>query len=379
MRDGDAYLRGAIAPELVTGDRGTLSGTGGPKDVINAHPADCTENGVYYCRHVTFSYVYTEFEFELRRAVHLMLRPQVGQLTTDTMPGSDGSRCQGRDITGCELLTGFGGRARLRLGDELGTNLVIGERAWHDMPFDRSSAGGAEVDHFASPAEPHVVRIEPSLADRLDAQDRARLSDLDNELAVDVIGHDFGNRYDLADRFVRGEIVYTHRVLRTIHEIGFGFGAIQGRTPDAMEDASVSHGLRYGFGQLRVRIDPSVFLDARVGMGVSHDGFGGQTRAQLTFGKPWRSCLQVGAEYIGDLGPSGWVRLQWDTAPPLLMGASIVRTDLPGAMTSAIGLYVAYDVAYRVTERVTVRGQLSFGPRDGVAHLGGGLGTAVAF
>jgi hypothetical protein len=228
VRDGDAYLRGAIAPELVTGERvewyvesagqgavigspeqpmaisvdkpvaeeppqpdrshvdlhvdyvdfdgrlqkgfdqyyqaeadftyrflhpvysvqlgfGTLSGTGGPKDIINAHPADCTQDGVYYCRHVTFSYVYTELEFELRRAVHLMLRPQVGQLTTDTMPGSDGSRCQGRDTTGCELLTGFGGRARLRLGDEMGTNLVIGasftknvgtllEAAYHWLP-----------------------------------------------------------------------------------------------------------------------------------------------------------------------------------------------------------------------------------------------------
>jgi hypothetical protein len=280
---------------------------------------------------------------------------------------------------------------------------AIGEQAWHDLPFDRSSAGGwyaslppatppgveyyiagtdvkgAEVDHFASAQAPHIVRIEPSVIDRLEAQDRVRLGNLDNELSVDVIGHDFGNRYALDDRFVRGEIVYTHRVLRALHEIGFGFGAIQGRTPDAMEDASVDHGLRYGFGQLRVRIDPSVFLDARIGMGVSHDGFGGQTRGQLTFGKPWRSCLQVGAEYISDLGPSGWVRLQWDTAPPLLMGASIVRTDLPGSMTSAIGLYVAYDVAYRVTDRVTVRGQVSFGPRDGVAHPGGGLGTAVAF
>jgi hypothetical protein len=125
---------------------GTLSGTGGPKDVINADPIHCLDDsGTYRCRHVTFSYVYTEFEFELRHAVHLMLRPQVGQLTTDTMPGSDGSRCQGRDISGCELLTGFGGRARLRLGGELGTNLVIGasftkhvgtllEAAYHWLP-----------------------------------------------------------------------------------------------------------------------------------------------------------------------------------------------------------------------------------------------------
>ena len=280
---------------------------------------------------------------------------------------------------------------------------AVGETAWHDTGFDRSSAGGwyaslppatppgveyyiagtdvggAEVDHFASASAPHVVRIEPSLVERLEAQDRARLGGLDNELAVDVMGHDFGNRYDLPDRFIRGEIVYTHRVLRTLHEVGFGFGTIEGRTPTEMEDTSTVKGSRYGFGQVRVRLHPSVFADARVGLGVSHDGFGANTRGQLTFGKPWRSCVQVGAEYMTDLGPSAWVRLQWDTAPPLLMGASIVRTDLPGAVTSAIGLYVAYDVAYRLSERVTVRGQVSYGPRDGVAHPGGGIGTAIAF
>jgi len=280
---------------------------------------------------------------------------------------------------------------------------AVGEAAWHDTGFDRSSAGGwyaslppalppgveyyiagidvkgAEVDHFASAQSPHVVRIEPSLVERLELHDRVRLGGLDNELAVDVIGHDFGNRYDLPDRFIRGEIVYTHRVLRTLHEVGFGFGTIEGRTPTEMEDASTVKGSRYGFGQVRVRLHPSVFADARVGLGVSHDGFGANTRGQLTFGKPWRSCVQVGAEYMTDLGPSAWVRLQWDTAPPLLMGASIVRTDLPGAVTSAIGLYVAYDVAYRLSERVTVRGQVSYGPRDGVAHPGGGFGTAIAF
>lgn len=125
---------------------GTLSGTGGPKDVINADPVHCLDDtGTYRCRHVTFSYVYTEFELELRHAVHLMVRPQIGQLTTDTMAGSDGSRCQGRDIAGCERATGYGGRVRLRLGDEMGTNLAIGasvtknvgtllEAAYHWLP-----------------------------------------------------------------------------------------------------------------------------------------------------------------------------------------------------------------------------------------------------
>ena len=280
---------------------------------------------------------------------------------------------------------------------------ALGETAWHDTPFDRSSAGGwyaelpptappgleyyiagtdaagHEVDHFASQSDPHVVHVEASLADRLETLDRGRLGDLDNEVSLDVTGHDFGNRYGLTDEYARGELVYTHRVLRSLHEVGFGFGAIEGKTPTAAEDMSTVKGTRYGFGQVRLRVHPSVFVDARVGLGVSQDGFGGTTRGQITFGKPWRSCLQVGAEYMSALGPTGWVRLQWDTAPPLLMGASIVRTDLPGAVTEAIGLYVAYDVAYKITDRFTVRGQVSFGPRDGVAHPGAGLGTAVAF
>jgi len=73
------------------------------------------------------------------------------------------------------------------------------------------------------------------------------------------------------------------------------------------------------------------------------------------------------------------VRLQWDTAPPVLMGASVVRTDLPGAVLSRFGVYLAYDVSYRITPRVTIKGQVSYGPRDGSAHVGGGLGTALAF
>jgi hypothetical protein len=280
---------------------------------------------------------------------------------------------------------------------------ALGEQTWHDTTFDRSTAGGwyaslppaappgveyyiagtdaggAEIDHFASAASPHVVLIEPSLDDRLEVQDRARVAGLVNEVSIDVSGHDFGNRYNLADDYVRGEIVFTHRLLRTLHEIGVGFGTIEGNTPDAMEDASTTKGARYGFGQVRVRLHPSVFVDGRVGLSVSQEGFGATTRGQLTFGKPWRSCLQVGADYLSGLGPTAWVRLQWDTAPPLLMGASMVRTDLPGAMTSATGLYIAYDLAYRLSPRVMVRGQVSYGPRDGVAHVGGGLGTSFAF
>lgn len=108
---------------------GTLGGKGGPKDVIDADPAEACRDGdgTYRCKAVNFSYVYAEVEYRIRPNVALMVRPQAGLLTTDVMPSSGGRRCAGTSNTeGCEFFTGFGGRVRLRLGEEAGTNLVIG-------------------------------------------------------------------------------------------------------------------------------------------------------------------------------------------------------------------------------------------------------------
>jgi len=281
----------------------------------------------------------------------------------------------------------------------------IGEHDWREAPFERSSAGGwyatippatspgveyyirgqdasgAEVDHFASASAPHAVHVDPSLWDRLEELDTQRLGGLRDEVSFAVSGHDFGNRYNIDDRFLRGEIMYTHKMLRLLYHVAFGYGAIGGRTPivSGPDGTSVYHGLNYGFGEVRMRLHPSVFIDGRVALGVSDQGFAEGARGALTFGKPWRSNLSFGGEYMKDLGGTAWVRLQWDTAPPFLMGASIVRTDLPGTLIDQIGLYLDYDVAYPITNRVSVKGNVSYGSRDGAAHFGGGFGGAVAF
>lgn len=284
---------------------------------------------------------------------------------------------------------------------------AIGEPDWQEATFERSSAGawfatlpparppgleyyirgadagGTEIAHFASADRPHVVRVDPTLVDRLEELDRDRLDGRVNQVAIDVVGHNFGNRYDIPDRYLRGEVTYTHRLLRYLHHIAFGFGTIEGKTPESdaarMETEYARNALRYGFGEIRIRAHRSVFLDLRVALGVSQDGFDQAARGQITFGKPWRSSVSVGGEVIGDLGPTAWVRLQWDTAPPLLMGASIIRTDLPGSVVDAAGLFIGYDVAYKIAQRFTLRAQLSYGARDGAANVGGGLGTAVDF
>jgi hypothetical protein len=108
---------------------GTLTGKGGPKDVIDADPLNgCKDGGgTYRCRQVDFSYVYTELELRPRRSVAVMLRPQVGLLTTDRSEGGARNRC--RDATtldDCEFFTGLGLRARVRFGDERATNLELG-------------------------------------------------------------------------------------------------------------------------------------------------------------------------------------------------------------------------------------------------------------
>ena len=108
---------------------GTLGGRGGPKDVIDEDEQNaCRDNtGTYRCKAVTFSYVYAEVEYRIRPNVAVMLRPQAGILTTDVMASGGRNRCSATaNVEGCEFFTGFGGRLRMRLGDEAGTNLVLG-------------------------------------------------------------------------------------------------------------------------------------------------------------------------------------------------------------------------------------------------------------
>ncbi|MBA3542571.1 MAG: hypothetical protein H0T79_23350, partial [Deltaproteobacteria bacterium] len=86
---------------------------------------------------------------------------------------------------------------------------AIGAPGWQDVGFERSSAGGwyanlpaasppgveyyirgqdangAEVAHFASQDAPHVVRIDPTELDRLEALDRARVFEHANQVSFD--------------------------------------------------------------------------------------------------------------------------------------------------------------------------------------------------
>lgn len=281
-----------------------------------------------------------------------------------------------------------------------------GNAEWHDAAFEQSSAGGwfatipadaitppgaeyyivgataeGEVAHFASATSPQPIRIEPTLIDRLEQLDDVRMNHKRESVSLDVDGHDFGNRYNNIDAFLRAELRWTHRVSRTLHSVGFGFGSIWGKTPDSDGAAAISTNAlgRYGIAEVRVRAHPSVFIDGKLALGVSDEGFLRGIGGAITLGKPWRSNVSMGADILDDLGPSAYVRLQWDTAWPVLMGASIVQTDLPDAQVSSQGLYIKYDVAYHVVPTVTLRAGVSAGSRDGAGRFGGALGIQTDF
>ncbi len=241
-------------------------------------------------------------------------------------------------------------------------------------------AGGAEVVHFASEREPHAVLVDAPRIDRLARSDQERMGGRLDTIRLDVDGHDFGNRYGRHDYFLRSEIQWTHHFLRTLYAVSFGYGAIEGKTPETdMPGAlAVKKSARFGFSEVRTRLHESVFVDLRATLGVDRDDLEYGGGGAITFGRPWRSCFQVGGEVLRSMGPTGWVRLQWDTAPPFLMAASVVKTDLPDAVLSD-GLYIKYDISYPLMDRLDLRAAVSYGSRDGASHWGGGAGASLSF
>jgi hypothetical protein len=145
---------------------GTLSGTGGPRLAIDNDPTGhCMGLGDYACKRVTFSYVYTEFEHRIRSNVAIMLRPQVGMLTTDTRDTSSATRCQGMDVEECQFAVGMGLRGRLRIGEETGTNLALG------VGFTKGIGTLLEASYHWLPAPVIPVQIAVQVTDQPVAED----------------------------------------------------------------------------------------------------------------------------------------------------------------------------------------------------------------
>jgi hypothetical protein len=139
---------------------GTLTGMGGPKDVIDADPLDLCRDpatGTFACRKVSFTYGYVETEHRIRPNLSLMLRPQIGRLTIARTDVTDPGDCLEGDLDpGCSVGKGYGFRARVRFGEEQRTNLVVGLAATRNV----GTVFEAAYNWAAKPELPVVVAVQ---------------------------------------------------------------------------------------------------------------------------------------------------------------------------------------------------------------------------
>jgi hypothetical protein len=203
-------------------------------------------------------------------------------------------------------------------------------------------------------------------------------------LWIQQVSFHTNNRRDPADRYSRGEVTWDHRLLGELYAVSIGYGYIDGKTPITQDDGSLksqSHGTRYGYGGATLRLLPWLWVNGQfvlaVGRAVGRDLIVGG-RGVATFGRPWGASVDVGYECIEEMGPSAWLRLQWDSVPGFLMGAAVVHTDLPGAELKDGGALV-YDVRYRLSARASAMALVSLGVRQGSPGIGGGVGASLAF
>jgi hypothetical protein len=280
---------------------------------------------------------------------------------------------------------------------------------WREVAFERSSTGeyyavipgaavrrpgvvyyvvgvgedGGERPAYASAESPHEVRVDPPASQRWIEVERARLGGRVDRVGASFEAVSFGDDLGETDHYLRAEVAWTHRTVRTLYSFTLGYGFVEGRTPDDIRAPDVSgfstRGARYGFGSVRLRAHEKLWIDGGVSLGFSHDGFAAGVRGALTIGRPWRSCVSLGLDVMQDLGGTYWVQLQWDTAPPFLMWARIASTELPGEAGERGGM-LTWHVDYPITPRISVGAQLTAGARERhPIRPGAGLSLDVEF
>jgi hypothetical protein len=102
---------------------GSMSGRGGPKDVIDK--GDCANDSSEACREVSFSYFYTELALALSEQFALSVRPVLGVRSIQMLGAPETLECVQEGVLG-DVCRTLGLRAHLRVGYADQTNLRLG-------------------------------------------------------------------------------------------------------------------------------------------------------------------------------------------------------------------------------------------------------------
>ena len=233
-----------------------------------------------------------------------------------------------------------------------------------------SGATLAAAGRATSPQRIEVVR--PPRDERIELHERSRVR-LSNEYV------DF-NRFKGNDVYNLFEADFLYRVQTAVHAVRVGFGNYRGvGTPKSLLDSGEPGspvGFTYGFGELELRLHPSLSLLLKGSAGVTQRGLSGGVDVGLRLGSETGTSLLIRGARVADIGQRASLELAWDSVRDWPMSAEVVVTNEP--IGEDLGVRLIYTAGRRVTSWLDVSGRVSYQLRD-IDHSGLGLGLGTTF
>ncbi|MCY1078478.1 hypothetical protein [Archangium lansingense] len=232
---------------------------------------------------------------------------------------------------------------------------------------------GATLSAAGNAARPQSITIRrPPRDERIELRDRSRVR-VSNEYV------DF-NRFKGNDVYNLFEADFLYRVYTTVHAVRVGFGNYRGiGTPRDLLDTGVPGqevGYTYGFGELELRLHPSLSVLLKGSAGVTEDGIKGGFDLGLRIGSETGTSLLIRGATIADIGQRGSLALAWDAVKGWPMSAEVVVTNEP--IGEDLGVRLIYTVGRSVTPWLDIAGRVSYQLRD-INHSGLGFGLGTTF
>jgi hypothetical protein len=234
-------------------------------------------------------------------------------------------------------------------------------------------AQGATLAATGTATKPQQIAIRrPPRDERIEYRDRSRVRISDEYV-------DF-NRFKGNDVYNLFEADFLYRVYTTVHAVRVGFGNYRGiGTPRDQLDAGVPGrkvGYSYGFGEIELRLHPSLAVLLKGSAGVTREGLTSGFDVGLRIGSETGTSLLIRGATIADIGQRGSLALAWDAVKGWPMSAEVVVTNEP--IGEDLGVRLIYTVGRTVTPWLDVTGRVSYQLRD-INHSGLGFGLGTTF
>jgi hypothetical protein len=218
----------------------------------------------------------------------------------------------------------------------------------------------------------HLTVHRPPRDERVEHHARSRVRVVDEYV-------DF-NRFKGNDVYNVFEADFLYRVYTVVHAVRVGFGSYQGTgTPRELLDTDTPGqrvGYTYGFGELELRLHPSLALLLNGSAGVNRGGLAGGFDVGLRIGSETGTSLLIRGATIATIGQRASLALAWDAVRGWPMSAEVVVTNEP--IGEDLGVRLIYSVGRSVTPWLDVSGRLSYQLRD-INHSGLGFGLGTTF